>query len=249
MARSRQTRAASTRPDGHPRSEVGEPLAPGWSFRVRVVVSILLLVHLAAVILAALTAVGGSELTRYASTPLRPYIDAVYLNHGYRFFAPDPGPSHLIRYDLTMPDGSHRAGIFPNLAEEQPRLLYHRYFMLSEHLSGMYGGRLKAGAEATPEVKPFDRDWEKNPPSLAELRENSRDIPGMRQFDDRILAIVRAFADELMRESGAVRVKMKLIAHDIPTPEQFAARGKLNDPSLYHAIDLGTFQAAETEAK
>ncbi len=67
-----------------------------------------------------------------------PYINALDLNHGYRFFAPDPGPSHLIRYHLHWSDGHGRDGVFPNLTEERPRLLYHRYFMLAEHLEGLY---------------------------------------------------------------------------------------------------------------
>ena len=65
----------------------------------------------------------------------RPYLDAFYLNHGYHFFAPEPGPSHLIRYEMILADGAKKTGFFPNKAEHCPRLLYHRHFMLSEHLS------------------------------------------------------------------------------------------------------------------
>ena len=35
----------------------------------------------------------------------RPYLEAAYLDHGYAFFAPDPGPSHLVRYELEFDDG------------------------------------------------------------------------------------------------------------------------------------------------
>ncbi len=67
-----------------------------------------------------------------------PYVDALYLGNGYRFFAPEPGPSHLVKYDLTLPGGQTLSGHFPDRAARQPRLLYHRYFMLSETLNTLY---------------------------------------------------------------------------------------------------------------
>jgi hypothetical protein len=61
-----------------------------------------------------------------------PYLDATYLNHGYHFFAPDPGPAALIRYTGERADGTPFEGTFPTLDEQWPRLLYHRHFMLTE---------------------------------------------------------------------------------------------------------------------
>ncbi len=66
---------------------------------------------------------------------LGPYIDATFLNHGYRFFAPEPGPSHLVRYEAKLADGRTLKGSFPNRDEQWPRLLYHRHFMLAEFLN------------------------------------------------------------------------------------------------------------------
>jgi hypothetical protein len=65
----------------------------------------------------------------------RPYLEATNLNHGYHFFAPEPGPSHLVRYELQLSDGSQVIGTFPDKTEHTPRLLYHRHFMLSEYLN------------------------------------------------------------------------------------------------------------------
>src|SRR5258708_28220683 len=118
--------------------EIGEPPLP-WSPRTRAAVSAMILFHLAAAVVAALVAAPPvSDLSSAVASVFRPYINAVDLNHGYRFFAPDPGPSHLVRYHLEFSDGSKRDGQFPNLDEERPRLLYHRYFMLSEKLFGFY---------------------------------------------------------------------------------------------------------------
>ncbi|NIO41435.1 MAG: hypothetical protein GTO41_15415, partial [Burkholderiales bacterium] len=56
----------------------------------------------------------------------------MFLDHGYRFFAPEPGPGHLVRYEVTTSDGAGAAGQFPDRDRIWPRLLYHRWFMLSE---------------------------------------------------------------------------------------------------------------------
>lgn len=84
-------------------------------------------------------------LSGYAWRALRPYLEGAYLNHGYHFFAPEPGPSHLVRYELEFADGTKRTGTFPDLAEHWPRLLYHRHFMMSEFIN----------------VAPPDSEWER----------------------------------------------------------------------------------------
>ena len=87
--------------------------------------------------MAAFAVAPASDLAVSTWRIFQPYLQLGYLNHGYHFFAPEPGPSHLIRYELTLADGSTKTGYFPNSKEHQPRLLYHRHFMLSEHLAGM----------------------------------------------------------------------------------------------------------------
>jgi hypothetical protein len=96
----------------------------------------------------------GAELKKV----YRPYITALYLDHSYKFFAPNPGDSHLLRYDLYFADGTSRVGrddqILPDRHGHWPRLLYHRHFMLTEFinlpdiwmLDGLPPGALPAGA-------------------------------------------------------------------------------------------------------
>ena len=75
---------------------------------------------------------------------LEPYLDACYLNHGYNFFAPDPGVSLLIRYTIEREDGSPYEGTFPDVRKQWPRLRYHRHFMLSSHSVGLPEGTANA---------------------------------------------------------------------------------------------------------
>lgn len=111
-----------------------EPAAQGWSPRVRAVVSLLVALHVTAVFVAPWS-LDGSPLPGMMRLALGPYIQAAFLDHGYEFFAPEPGPSHIIYYDVARADGSHATGRFPTLAEHRPRLLYHRHFMMSEFLN------------------------------------------------------------------------------------------------------------------
>ncbi|HTN75645.1 MAG TPA: hypothetical protein VL096_10385 [Pirellulaceae bacterium] len=113
-----------------------EPLAT-WSPRAKLIVSALVMFHLLGVFLAPLWFASGqqSPLIAPLMVAYRPYINTLYLNHGYAFFAPNPGSSHLVRYRLEFANGRQpEEGVFPNLQEERPRLLYHRHFMLSESL-------------------------------------------------------------------------------------------------------------------
>jgi hypothetical protein len=114
----------------------GPPLALRW----RILISLAVALHVAAVF------VGPWALPPYTSAlsgrlamGFRPYLRACFLDNGYRFFAPEPGPAHLIRYELTLPDGRQVEGIFPNLNQQWPRLLYHRHFMLSEFVNTLDG--------------------------------------------------------------------------------------------------------------
>lgn len=106
------------------------------SAKVRAVVSLLVILHVGAVFLGPFsTPPQTSDLAMSWARACQPYLDALSLSNGYRFFAPEPGPSHLVRYELTLADGSTREGTFPDRNEHKPRLLYHRYFMLSEFLN------------------------------------------------------------------------------------------------------------------
>ena len=62
-----------------------------------------------------------------------PYNEALFLNHGYHYFAPDPGASTLIAWEIPREGEAPAVGRFPEVSI-RPRLLYHRYFMLAENV-------------------------------------------------------------------------------------------------------------------
>jgi hypothetical protein len=95
--------------------------------------NLLLLLHLVAIISAPLTIGPSSATSRRIWDLFSPYLQVLYLNHGFHYFAPEPGSSNLVSWTVTRDDGSTLTGRFPNF-EMTPRLLYHRHFMLSEVL-------------------------------------------------------------------------------------------------------------------
>lgn len=126
-----------------------EAVAPRWTRIGRASATVAILLYLALVIAPPLAGPApSSALATWLIQPLRPLVGALYLGHGYRFFAPDPGPGHAIRWAMRMPDGTSRTGVLPDPAVDRPRLLYHRRFMIAEKISG-----LVPSADAPEEVR------------------------------------------------------------------------------------------------
>ena len=92
-----------------------------------------LIMHLTAIFTAPATVGPSSQVSRDYWEMVGPYLQFLYLNHGFHYFAPQPGSSNLLRWSATRSDGTEVTGEFPNF-DIKPRLYYHRHFMLSEYL-------------------------------------------------------------------------------------------------------------------
>ena len=109
------------------------PRVPTQRF-FRRLLSIWLLFHCAAIVIAPAAVSPSSDLVQEAWGWFQPYLQVLYLDHGYHFFAPEPAESTLLLYEAKRPDGTFVRGHIPDRST-QPRLLYHRYFMLTEHMN------------------------------------------------------------------------------------------------------------------
>lgn len=194
-------------------------ILPVWT---RVALSVLILGQLLAVFVPPFTfctSAMGPDRSPVAVAAMRifePYADLTFLNHGYAFFAPDPGPSHLVRAHLEYQDG--RPGedvIFPDRRQQWPRLLYHRHFMLSESLNTRFV-----------------------PPSLT--REVPVDSESYRvwQRQRRVYeSLWGSFEHHLAATPGVSSAVLTRIEHRQPTPDEFERdRMRIDDPRLY--VDL-----------
>ena len=140
---------ATTKPTGPPQQPMqkGRPNSPsreaGSQSRrpgrlgpvVRSLISLWIVWHFSGVFLAALSLPPSSQLVVDIAQrpPMQWYLDALYLNQGHSFFAPEVGPGHVIHYELLDQSGRvFEDGELPSLKEHWPRLRYHRHFMLAD---------------------------------------------------------------------------------------------------------------------
>ncbi len=122
------------------------------SHRFRLLLSVLIVGHLCAVFLPPLAfqtrgPLGQSPSVASLIRPLESYEQFLYIDRGYAFFAPDPGPSHLIQVAISSPgegESGFREVMIPDRNDQWPRLLYHRHFMLTEFLYEIYQPPLPA---------------------------------------------------------------------------------------------------------
>ncbi len=148
-------------------------------------------------------------------TGLAPYIDMAYLHHGYFFFAPNPGPSHLMDIQLTYEDGNVRHLRLPDHQAQWPRLLYHRHFMLSEFLYQLYRPALSTENGDATQLDPAMRE--------AWYRE--------RKLFERVRG---SMEQHLATRYGAKKAEIQLMEHRLPNAvEVFDQKIAINDERLY----------------
>lgn len=185
-----------------------------WTFGRKAFVSILLVLHLMAVFAAPWAYPPPSSLlAQNVSSFFGKYQFLVFLNHGYRFFAPNPGPSHIVRYEIDTADGETIKGQFPDRGAYWPRLLYHRHFMISETVYRMES----AIAEEPPADIILTDEQQRSYDSAKRLAESLR----------------KGIARELLDRLGGDRVRLYLVEHQIPLPADVAVGRPLDDPDLY----------------
>ena len=224
---------------------------------LKIVLSVLLALHVTALVVCPWS-IERSPLAGRMWNVFRPYVEAAFLNHGYHFFAPQPGPSHLVRYELELADGKQVSGVIPNLEEEQPRLLYHRHFMLTEFLNMLYGNVNGDGPIAAP---PAGGDVPSaNPAPRVDALAGIESVPGRETLPpseeaQRFLAAqqalfdayCRSYATHLLRKYDAQRVTLRLVRHNLPYPQEIADRRvkSLADASLYVELFQKSYTAED----
>jgi len=195
-----------------------------WSW----IIAILTVLHLTAVVAEPLRFFSQSDfqagpeflaLRRWTA----PYAEWLYLDHGYFFFAPNPGPSHLLAVskEPIRGAGSSREdylAVYPDRREQQPRLLYHRYFMLSEFYNNTFApDRLLPEDLADGE---FVARWKRDRARYEQLS--------------------ASLGRSLSRELGVDQVELRRLERVLFTPEQVLRQGwRLDDPRGLVLLDEG----------
>jgi hypothetical protein len=134
---------------------------------ITVLVSLWIVWHFSGVFLAALSIGPSSPVVMLVSqgtpshpSPMQWYLDALYLNQGHSFFAPEVGPGHVIHYELFDQSNQRVAeGTLPDKKEQWPRLFYHRHMMLADQVDtpSENSDDKKAGAFSRMQLEAYAR--------------------------------------------------------------------------------------------
>jgi len=224
-----------------------------WTPWSRFAISILLIYHIMAMFVSPWAVPPTSRFAAGLESYFAKYQTVLYLNHGYRFFAPDPGPASVVSYEMIMPDGSQLAGIFPDtdaINRQYPRLLYHRWFMLSETMGRLFGNAI------TPQQ--FQQFVQEEEAEIIRLRKQNQ-----REQADQAAAVLAAekktwaelmvqrqmllkpLAKSLSLQHNASEIRLSLNRRLIPSLTEARLGMKTSDQRLMepaNAIELGTWK-------
>ena len=200
-------------------SGAGEPSEVTLGRKWRVVLSVLIVLHILAVTAEPLrffsrSSRGTSPAADPARELLAPYVEFAYLSHGYFFFAPEPGPSHLIECRFQDSQGQQLSLRYPDRQAQWPRLLYHRHFMLTENLHQIWAPPVDL--RVFEEDEALGRQWRADRKRYEQVRDS--------------------MANHVAATFGAAEVELDRVEHRLPSGEEVLDRDpplKLDDPSLY----------------
>ena len=208
--------------------------------RTRLIASALILFQITAIFwppftFATRTDNGSSPFADGVMSWLRPYTSLMYLDHGYSFFAPRIVGGHLVHYKVEFADGRTPVeATFPDKQEQQPRLFYHRHFMLAEALDAAY----------TPPDPPQLQPLPANVPELLRRQittAQQQQLPAItvswKQRRDQYESLRNSFEDHLLAKYGGSKVTVTRQEHLLLSPSDFLNLGKRLDlPATY--VDL-----------
>ncbi len=107
---------------------------PGWPRWARVVVSLIVAYHLAAIVAGAVGVPPSSELERAIADGFRSYFDVMDLGYSYRFYA-EPPPTPVVTATLQFGDGRPEEVVrLPGREVGGPRMRHQRQLGLANAL-------------------------------------------------------------------------------------------------------------------
>jgi hypothetical protein len=178
--------------------------------------------------------IASRHLTARLAAWVSPVHRALFLGHGYRFFAPNPGPSHLVQYKITRADGTQLESVFPDRDTIKPRLLYHRWFMLSETVYSEHA--------QTPSPREFERLNLSRLQQVKALNKGgrlvlSRSLEATRKREEeayqrtlkRIDVLVRNIAQFSLEREGGEEIELTVVTRTLPFPAEVRQGADLND--------------------
>lgn len=200
--------------------------------------------------------IGSEHLARPLARFVAPIHRALFLGHGYRFFAPDPGPSHLVEFRITKSNGESIVGHFPDASDRDssfPRLQYHRWFMLSETIWSEHSSTRVRDEFLALQKRSEELATEKQIAGNHALASTIRADMEKRKIAyelarTRIDELVKSVAKGLLDQHGGNHIRLSVRERIIPYPADVQEGIKLDDPRFLkpeQASVIGEFTASE----
>ena len=127
-------------------SDGGRGPGGGWPVGVRRLVSAVLIFHISAILVGALSSPPSSLLERSLADVFAPYFQVIDQGYAYRYYAPEPPPTPVVTATVHFADGRPDETVRLPRKDAFPWLLRQRQLALANHLlHGLPGGRDRGG--------------------------------------------------------------------------------------------------------
>jgi hypothetical protein len=206
-----------------------------WSAWQRTLASVMIAAYLFLLVLGPLSnPISSQHLTAPIAKTLGPLHRGLFMGHGYRFFAPNPGDSHLVQYKITNSDGTQVEGQFPDRDTAWPRLLYHRWFMLSETIFAEHAQTpspsefKKLNLEKSERVKLLLQNAKIELGNELEKQRSQEEAEYERTIK-RIKALVRSTGKFLLERHDGQEIELSVGTRTIPFPVEVRQGADLDD--------------------
>ena len=176
----------------------------------------------------------SQHLTAPIAAKLSPLHRGLFMGHGYRFFAPNPGDSHLVQYKITKDDGTQIEAMFPDRETVWPRLLYHRWFMLSETIFAEHAQTpspnefKKLNFEKSERVKLLLKNAKLQLGNELE-KQRSQEEAEYKKTMQRIKSLVRTTGEFLLERHDGEEIEISVVTRTIPFPAEVRQGADLDD--------------------
>ena len=222
---------------------------------VRLILSAVIVAYLCVVLLGPMSnPIGSKDFSIPLAAKVTPLHQALFLGHGYRFFGPDPAPSHIFEYRIESDSEDEEfIGKFPDREIHSPRLLYHRWFMLSE---SVYTDQVQLidDSEFDAIIQQLSAEAEairlrgELPNARGLIQERERLVVDQAARKARTSHLLNQLAQFLLRKHGGDRIELSLRERLIAAPTDVESRIQLNHPQFLSAPrSIGKFSAERVD--
>jgi hypothetical protein len=213
----------------------------------RVVVSLIILFHFGGILTAVTSVPPRPWLSLWAWVhAYRPYLEFMYLNNAYHFYAPEPGPATLVWFYVKYEDGSAQWFKIPRREDHALAVEYQRRLSLTESVNqvSMPGDipqvlfqakqerRLLAGNRDAIIYHP-EMDWR--------MQYREPNLFSKKMLEAYARHVARTTPHPMDKSIDVKSVKIYRVVHWIPSAKEIADGKDPEDPTLYLPYYQGEF--------